>query len=434
MLRIASLAAAVALFGLLQSAPLPDSIVGLISPNHLANVEATRELLGPETIVNAGLSVAPDRSRRAAVAWLAAAAVFVAAGMCGRDRRRRWYLFGAVVLTALLEVFFGAQRLFARATTIWGVEVPGDPSRLRGTFVNSDHLALYLQIALVVTFAWAYRAIRRARTRQEPERRVVEVAVPVLCWLILFVGLAFTGSRAGLVAALVAVAVQGLLLASALRNWGVAPAGILAGLLAVATVAWIGLDQGLGRLLGTSAYEVAWNARPAIYRAALELWQKFPLFGSGLGTFEAAFPLVQGPELSGLVWSHAHNDWLEMLVTTGLLGLSLLILGVWALVVALRNALLGSMSSSSKAFALAALGAVVGVGLHEALDFGLTMPANAVTLAVVLGAAVGVSRDYDSEPIKVIKPGTKGRRSAARSSSRDASGSTGASRRTDSPG
>ena len=60
---------------------------------------------------------------------------------------------------------------------------------------------------------------------------------PVCCWLILFVGLAFTGSRAGLVAGLLAALGQGLLLAAALRNWRVAPAGLLAGILALAAVA-----------------------------------------------------------------------------------------------------------------------------------------------------------------------------------------------------
>jgi hypothetical protein len=46
--------------------------------------------------------------------------------------------------------------------------------------------------------------------------------------------------------------------------------------------------------------------------------------------------------------------------------------------------------SEDRAAALAALGALVGVGLHELVDFGLTMPANSFTLAIVVGAALGV--------------------------------------------
>ena len=45
----------------------------------------------------------------------------------------------------------------------------------------------------------------------------------------------------------------------------------------------------------------------------------------------------------------------------------------------------------NRTYVESALGAVVAVSFHEALDFGLAMPANAFTLAVLLGAAVGVS-------------------------------------------
>jgi len=295
---------------------------------------------------------------------------------------------------ATLQVFFGMQRVFAGATAMWGVEVPGDPSRLRGTFINADHLALYLEIALAVTFALAYRAVRRAKRERVLERKVIEVSVPILWWLLLFVGLAFTGSRAGLVAAGLATLAQGALLAGSLKSWRLAPAGLMAGILGLVVVAWIGLEQGLGRLLGTSSYEVVWNQRPVVYRATLELWKKFPLFGTGLGTFEQAFPIVQPEAVSGLVWGHAHNDWLEVLATGGVLGFAILLVGVFVLLGALRRVLLGSRSSSSRAIGLAGLGALVAVAFHEAVDFGLAMPANAFALAVVLGMAVGVSRQY----------------------------------------
>ncbi len=39
---------------------------------------------------------------------------------------------------------------------------------------------------------------------------------------------------------------------------------------------------------------------------------------------------------------------------------------------------------------LAAFGALTAVGIHELLDFGLTIPANAAALAAVCGAAAGV--------------------------------------------
>ena len=43
--------------------------------------------------------------------------------------------------------------------------------------------------------------------------------------------------------------------------------------------------------------------------------------------------------------------------------------------------------SEERAAGIAAAGALVTVGLHSFVDFGLTMPANALALAVLLGAA-----------------------------------------------
>ena len=75
------------------------------------------------------------------------AAVLLAAVVCGRFRPARRVLAASILAGALFQVLFGAKAWFARATAIWGVEVPGTPERLRGTFVNPDHLAVFLEIS-----------------------------------------------------------------------------------------------------------------------------------------------------------------------------------------------------------------------------------------------------------------------------------------------
>src|SRR5258705_432981 len=58
--------------------------------------------------------------------------------------RRLWG--AAVVAPALFEVFFGARGWFARPAPLGGVDLHPPPPRLRGTFVNPNHAALYLEI------------------------------------------------------------------------------------------------------------------------------------------------------------------------------------------------------------------------------------------------------------------------------------------------
>jgi O-antigen ligase len=169
-------------------------------------------------------------------------------------------------------------------------------------------------------------------------------------------------------------------------------------------VAGIGIEQGFGRLLDTSRYELTWNDRLEMNRATLVLWQRFPVFGTGLGTYREAFPLAQVAPRETVPF-HAHNDWLEVLATTGIAGLAVVLFGLGVVVRALLRRLDAGLRSEDRAAALAALGALAAVSLHSLFDFGLTIPANAVTLAVLTGAALGVRRGDRPESTAKPAPG-----------------------------
>lgn len=298
-------------------------------------------------------------------------------------------ILGAVVFGALFQLLYGLPRWMNRSSTIWEVVVPGEPSRLRGTYVNPDHMALLLEIALAITLAWIWLGVRRARQAETWERKILWIAPPLIFYLTLFVGLTFTGSRGGLLAALCAALAQGLMLAASRRHWKAAPLILLVVIAAVAISGWLGLQQAYGRLLVSSSADVTWSQRLAVYHASFGLWKQFPVTGTGLGTFRDVFPMVAPANLSGATWTHAHSDVLELLVTVGPLGLLAVVLsGIWA-VWKLYRILRDRVRTVDRAAALAALGAIAAVALHECFDFGLTMPANAMLFVVVLGAALG---------------------------------------------
>jgi O-antigen ligase len=156
---------------------------------------------------------------------------------------------------------------------------------------------------------------------------------------------------------------------------------------ALALVTAVGVKEGMNRLAATSAADVSLGGRLEEYRAALRLWTRFPLTGCGLGTFRDGFPMVQTPSLQG-TWWHPHCDFLEVLVTAGLVGAVLLAVGLWAVVRQSARVLRTGSRSEDRAAGLAACGLLASVGIHESLDFGLAMPANAMTLAVLLGAVM----------------------------------------------
>lgn len=381
-----------ALMALAQSLPWPAPLVSVVSPEHARLHREAAVVLEAATGEPAAggwwpLSVAPDVSRRAAAGFLALAAAFAAAALVLGRLGRRW-LAAALAAGALFQIVYGARRFLVGATTIWGEQVRGGGGRLRGTFVNPNHLATFLLIVLPVLFAWGWWALRRARRTPSLEQRLLLVAPPVLLWAAVCAGLAFTGSRAGLAAGVVATVATAVVGAGRRRA---APMAAAALVVAAGAVAATGLERLWGRMADAHGFDVAWSARGAAYRAAADLWLRFPWTGTGAGTFREAFPLVQPAAIADDRWRHAHNDPLELLATLGVIGALVLAGGLWVLLRRLRRGFLDGRRSEDRAAALAGFGVLCGLAVQELFDFGLTLPGNAFVAVVVLGAAAAVS-------------------------------------------
>ncbi len=387
--------------GLVQAMPWPPAIAEVLSPGHAAAWSQTAEILaavdeeagsadtGPKAPAWPRLSLDPGASRSAAIDAAALAALLLTAALVGRSRLRRRWLAACLLAGALFQVLYGVRQLLAGSLEVWGQPMLGVADRLRGTYVNPNHVSYFLEIALAVAFAGVWWAVRKARREPNLERRLLLVLPVLVTWLVLLSGLVLTRSRAGLAAVLVATTVQGVLVAVPRRRWKTAPAGLAAALVGLGIVAAIGAQQGFSRVAGTSLADVALSARMAVARLSLELWVRFPLTGSGLGTFADAFTAVAPAEVAGSTWRHAHNAYAELAATGGLLALIAAAVGLVALVRRLQRVLLKGRRSEDRAAALAALGALASVAVHEAFDFGLTLPANAFALVAVCGAAAG---------------------------------------------
>lgn len=381
----------VALVGAAQSLSWPAPLVRLVAPTLAQSwTEAARLVEGANPEPGwIPLSVAPVVSREVALHWLALAAALAAAAIQGQQRAARRLALVGLLATATFQVVYGAQLWISRRGAIWGVDVPGDPSRLRGTLVNPDHFSLLMALAVSVAAAWAWWAVRKSLDSQaEVERQALRIALPALAFGLFFVGLTFSGSRAGLLVLIAMLLAQGGLLALRYRRWQWALMAVALVGTGAAGVGLLGYERGLGRWLETSAYDITWSSRFRVWGESLDLLWGAPLTGTGLGTFRQAFPQVQPTNLPG-TWSHAHNDVLELLLTVGPIGWVLLAISVVALARQAWQVFRRGRRSEDRAGGLAALGALVAAGLHSLVDFGLTIPANAFTLVILLGLVCG---------------------------------------------
>ena len=123
-------------------------------------------------------------------------------------------------------------------------------------------------------------------------------------------------------------------------------------------------------------------SRNEIWRATLKLFAAHPLLGAGLGGYWIGVTAYH--DASGaLVPQEAHNDYLELLSSAGLIGFAI---GVWFLVMVIRAAKDNVSSSAGfvRAVRLGAVLGIAGVAVHSLFDFGLHLLGNAVVFLTLI--------------------------------------------------
>lgn len=241
---------------------------------------------------------------------------------------------------------------------------------------NALATGLAVAVTLAVGLALEGRGLRRAAW-------TAGALVVTAALLLTFSRGGWLGAAAG-VATLVGVRGAG-------RAWPVLAAMALAALLIVAATGprW---TWHLARLRGLAAAEGP-SSRLAIWRAVPPMVARYPLLGSGLGTFPFVYAEQAGtPPDAPDNPPFAHNLLLNFAVETGLAGLlalfALLTAGVAAILARSQRAPSGSERHRS-ALHLAATAAFLG---HQMVDGTVMLAHIAVGLFLLLGTAAGAGR------------------------------------------
>jgi len=169
-------------------------------------------------------------------------------------------------------------------------------------------------------------------------------------------------------------------------------------------IVWVGGDSLLGRLevipgeVSSREGGSRWGDRRIdIWRASWSLVKAHPVVGVGMGGYWTA--ISQYHNASGeMTPRRAHNDYLELLASGGLIGVALAAWFVFGLVKPVRTQL-RSNDRFRRAAAFGALVGLEGVAVHSLVDFGLHTTIIAI-LAVVL--LVIATADVPSE--KSVSP------------------------------
>lgn len=313
---------------LLQLVPLPPDLWTSLPGRELVVVATGLVKSGDAWLP---LSFDPSRTWNAFFAlFVPLAGIFlVAAQGFSLQRRVLLSLAGIGVLGALLGFL---QAIGGGGLYIYEITHRGYPV---GLFANKNHQAILL--------LWLMLAASFFAATVDPKHRSAKAAVgsALVVIAVLFPLLILTGSRAGLLLCVPAMAGCGwlLLLAPAtralLKRGGRRAKLLFAGLVAVAVgliafvftaLALSSRQSALSRLFELSAGE---DLRALYFERFLEMARDYLPFGSGLGSFEAAFNMYEPVEhLTPQYMNLAHNDPVQLVIEGGVLGAAIMIVGL----------------------------------------------------------------------------------------------------------
>ena len=384
----------------LQLIPLRDSLLRMVSPESAAiwsGASRAASLVIPTAVSAAHpISVDPGATWLHLFRFVAFFAVFLAAMLLIRRHRHRLQLAVVLGIAALFEVLYGVRAAALHDYAIWGSPNTKIFGRVTGTFVNPNHFAHYVAIILPLTLfiaaeAWHVAAVPGApfgrNVARLIEHRAIVFGFAAVASVVIVAAVLVAQSRGALLSIAIAFAAVAALMLRRRKRIALRVAlGLAAGALLVI---------GLAQFLGTSRTAVARlsdigsaaGRRDAVV-AALSLWRRFPILGSGLGTFSDVVSMVQSHDLD-VVYNHAHNDYAEIAATTGAVGFAVSILPLLAGYAALAlSTLRDDASWRGRAFRIAALTSITIALIHELFEFNFFVPANPATLAAIAGAAV----------------------------------------------
>jgi O-antigen ligase len=255
-----------------------------------------------------------------------------------------------------------------------------------GFFANANHMASLLVITL--PFLAALLAAARGSNVQ---RYSALLAILGGVFLVIAVGLVLNRSLAGYGLALPVLAASALIVISPrskLRRWSM----ILAGISLVGAVGALGASS-----IRTTSFsqEAAGSveSRQAILTTTLSAARDFMPLGSGLGSFPQVYPLYEDHDrITTIYMNHAHNDYAELALETGVPGLAVLIVFLlwWGGAVARVW-----RSVEAGPYARAASIASAAILVHSLVDF----PLRTVAISACFGMCLALLADRRAPPV-----------------------------------
>ena len=376
----------------LQTVPLPAGWVQTISP-----VAAQAQEPAPWMT----LSLDVFQTRIMGALSFVYFSIFLVTLLTVRDADRLDRLAYVVVCSGVLQAVLGAVLFSLKAEyRVFYTQV--SHTRMIGTFVYHNSMAGYLCMCLSVGIGLMLsRLAGNAQPGMTWKARLVNVMTFVLSakmrlrllLVVMVIALVLTRSRMGNAAFFTAMLVVGSVAIILARRTAPQTIALIASLVIIDVLVvgtWVGLEKVVERIQETElrtadgGLSESVEARTEAARTALAIVQDFAAVGSGGGSFYNVFLSYRTPQYGYSYVDHTHNDFVEIASDYGLAGLTLLGLLVALTLWKTLQVLAKRRSTLPRGIAFGVAMSIVALLVHSTVDFNLQIPANALTIAIIL--------------------------------------------------
>jgi O-antigen ligase len=379
---------------LLIGAQLIEWPVGLLEAVSPRTVEIYQDAASPAEAGQSASALSPSlyphATRDALIRLSAYIALFVATCAYVRSRKHIASLASAIIAIGFAISLFGiVQNISGTRKLYWWREMTYGGA-LFGPFVSRNQFASYAGVCLFVGLgllvARGARAAGSVRRRQKGLRRALsghahQSFLMVYALAVIGAAVIWSLSRGGILSLLLSFA--GVLVA--LRATGLVRSRLLyVGAVAIAILGWVtylGWEPVLNRLstLERVARDPLGNWRWMMCSDAVRMGLKFPITGTGAGTFLSVYPLYRTLPTHSVTVS-PHNEYVHVFAESGFAGLAVLLLAMALLYGRVIGGLARGKNSYMLGFLTGGIGALLMVSFHSMVDFPMRSPAIAATV------------------------------------------------------
>lgn len=383
---------------LLQLIPLPPAVWSELPGREM--VVRGYGLLG-QPLPWLPLSLTPYDTITSAL-WLLPPLAIIAAILRVGAYRELW-LATVMGLAAFAGVLLGVLQVNSGdvLNSPWYLYAITNHGMATGFFANSNHMAtlMIVTIPFMVALLGARRSGRRFVQQEAGRYAILGGAL-----LILLLGIALNPSTAGIGLGIAVVAASLMIripVGNRWARWGIVGV-VLLGLAAVTAIFVTPLES----RIAAAGNDQSFSTRAVSFANSLRaVGETFPV-GSGSGSFASVYPGFEDPDAVDRYFvNHVHNDYIELVLETGLAGL-LLILAflLWWI----GRAIAIWRAPIVDHFARAATVASAAILTHSLVDFPLRTSAIAAVFAMSVALMAGPRRR--ERAVQVRSQGEQGAR------------------------